>query len=305
MGDVKQLACWLSLFALAPIPWTLAEPVMPEADENAWKETWEDRRDRLVQLSLLQRVDTGVYQLHQLVREYLLAKLAQREDAEALKQAYCRVMVLQGQQIPQGSTRELWTALTPVMSHIAEAADSWQAQLSDEDLLWPFLAMARFYNGQGAYAQAEPWYAACLQTTKQRLGNDHPAVATSLNNLAGLYESQGRYGEAEPLYEEALALRRKLLGDDHPDVASSLNNLALLYNSQGRYGEAEPLYLQAIDILHDRLGDNHPTTNTVISNFYYFIEDVLAAGGQSELSDHPSTQKMVEIAQSESEESEP
>ncbi|WP_133158959.1 tetratricopeptide repeat protein, partial [Microcystis aeruginosa] len=69
----------------------------------------------------------------------------------------------------------------------------------------------------------------------QLLGDNHPHVATSLNNLAALYESQGRYTEAEPLYLEALDLKKQLLGDNHPHVATSLNNLAALYESQGRY----------------------------------------------------------------------
>ncbi|MFZ4557221.1 MAG: tetratricopeptide repeat protein [Pseudanabaena sp.] len=31
---------------------------------------------------------------------------------------------------------------------------------------------------------------------ERQLGADHPDVASSLNNLAGLYESQGKYSEA-------------------------------------------------------------------------------------------------------------
>ncbi|WP_229453778.1 tetratricopeptide repeat protein [Nostoc sp. CHAB 5715] len=41
------------------------------------------------------------------------------------------------------------------------------------------------------------------------LGDEHPSVATSLNNLASLYFSQGRYSEAEPLLIQALALLRQ------------------------------------------------------------------------------------------------
>ena len=61
-----------------------------------------------------------------------------------------------------------------------------------------------------------------------RHGEEHPDVATSLNNLASLYKSQGHYSEAEPLYTQALALRRRILGEEHPDVANSLNNLAVI-----------------------------------------------------------------------------
>jgi tetratricopeptide (TPR) repeat protein len=90
------------------------------------------------------------------------------------------------------------------------------------------------------------------------LGEEHPAVATSLNNLANLYHSQGRYSEAEPLYLEALELWRRNLGEEHPAVATSLNNLANLYYSQGRYSEAEPLLLQALELTRRNLGEEHP-----------------------------------------------
>jgi tetratricopeptide (TPR) repeat protein len=80
-----------------------------------------------------------------------------------------------------------------------------------------------------------------LAIRETTLGGDHPAVATSLNNLAVLYHDQLRYADAEPLYQRALAIREKTLGRDHPDVATSLNNLAVLYHDQLRYTDAEPL----------------------------------------------------------------
>jgi tetratricopeptide (TPR) repeat protein len=89
---------------------------------------------------------------------------------------------------------------------------------------------------------------------------DHPAVATSLNNLASFYYRQGKYSEAEPLYLDALKMKRRLFTGDHPDVADSLNNLAVLYYSQGKYSEAEPLYLEALAMSERVQGTNHPTT---------------------------------------------
>jgi tetratricopeptide (TPR) repeat protein len=102
---------------------------------------------------------------------------------------------------------------------------------------------------------------------KQRLlGENHPDVALSLNNLANLYNSQGRYVEAEPLHLQALELRKQLLGKNHPDVAYSLNNLAELYRSQGRYAEAVSFHLQALELRKQLLGKNHPLVAASLNN---------------------------------------
>ncbi|NEQ54231.1 MAG: TIR domain-containing protein, partial [Leptolyngbya sp. SIO3F4] len=61
----QEMACWLSLFGLAPIPWGLASAEVPEEDEDDWEDT---RDDELLKLSLLQDLDGDSYQLHQLVR---------------------------------------------------------------------------------------------------------------------------------------------------------------------------------------------------------------------------------------------
>jgi hypothetical protein len=60
---------------------------------------------------------------------------------------------------------------------------------------------------------------------EQQLGADHPAVASSLNNLAALYDSQGRYSEAELLYGRSLVIFEKALPVDHPHLAIVRGNL--------------------------------------------------------------------------------
>jgi hypothetical protein len=105
-----------------------------------------------------------------------------------------------------------------------------------------------------------------LTIRKRLLGDKHPDVATSLNNLAVFYKSLGRWSQAERLYVDALAMRKHLLGDKHPDVATSLNNLALLYYSLERWSEAEPLLLRALAMRKRLLGDKHPDVATSLSN---------------------------------------
>ena len=54
-----------------------------------------------------------------------------------------------------------------------------------------------------------------------RLGEDHPHVATSYDNLALVYNSLGEYNQAKQLHEKALTIRKKIFGEDHVSVAGS------------------------------------------------------------------------------------
>ncbi|ARV62932.1 tetratricopeptide repeat protein [Nostocales cyanobacterium HT-58-2] len=263
----KQLACLLSLFAPAPIPWELVEEqCLPNVDPE---ELEESRDDKLINLHLLQRKEKGIYQLHPLLREFFQAKLEALRLQESwgnLKQVFATAMVIVAQKIPQTPTLEQITAFSPAIPHLAEVANNLTQYVGNEDLPWVFIGNAWFYQGQGLYDKAEPWLKQCLEVTKNRLGEEHPHVATSLNHLAGLYKSQGRYAEAEPLYQHALELMRRLLGEEHRYVTTSLNNLANLYHFQGRYAEAEPLLQHTLELMRRLLGDEHPYVATSLNN---------------------------------------
>ncbi|WP_335073151.1 tetratricopeptide repeat protein [Nostoc sp.] len=221
--DDKQLGCLLSLFAAAPIPWKLVEQCLPEEDVGDLEEI---RDDSLLNLHLLQRKGEGVYQLHPLLRQFFQYKCRGLEKAEELKRSLCRVMVAVAKDIPDSAPLEQINDVTPATPHLAEVANNLIQYIADEDLPWVFLGNARFYNGQGLYNQALPWYEQCLEVTKKRLGEEHPDVATSLNNLALLYNSQGRYSEAEPLFIQALDILEPQLGANHPNTVTVCGNLA-------------------------------------------------------------------------------
>lgn len=259
----KQLGCLLSLFALAPIPWSLVEPCLPEQDFDDLEEL---RDDNLLNLNLLQRKGAGVYQLHQLIREFLQAKQATLANLNKLRQQFCQAMVAVAQQIPEIPTRDLVIELAPAMPHVAETATTLNRYLSDKDLIKPFEGLGRFYRGQGFYKQAADWYEQCRSQTEQRFGSEHPDVANSISCLASIYRIQGRYPEAEPLYQQALEMRQNLLGAEHPQVADTLNNLALLYQERGRYKEAEPLYRQALEMRQRLLVSEHPDVAESFNN---------------------------------------
>ena len=88
--DEQALACLLGMFALAPIPFQLVKSCCPNVDERALKQ----RHKGLIQRSLLSRVGSGAYQLHQIVQEFFRVKLAQKGEAgEALKASFCSALV--------------------------------------------------------------------------------------------------------------------------------------------------------------------------------------------------------------------
>ncbi|MBC1241611.1 tetratricopeptide repeat protein [Nostoc sp. 2RC] len=262
-SETQKLACLLSLFALAPIPWSLVESAASHSDLEF---DLKANRTILVERYLLQELADDSYQVHERIQELLRQKLEELTEADELKRGYCQAMVAVAKDIPQTPTLTEIAQATLAIPHLAEVATVYQAWLSDDDLISPFIGLGRFYQGQGAYTQALPWREQSLLAARKRFGDEHPAVATSLNNLAGLYRSQGRYSEAEALYIQALAMRKRLLEDEHPDVATSLNNLAGLYDSQGRYSNAEPLYIEALAMRKRLLGDEHPDVATSLNN---------------------------------------
>ncbi|MDJ0730934.1 MAG: tetratricopeptide repeat protein [Crocosphaera sp.] len=261
--EAQDIACYLSLFEVAPIPYQLIKELCPIQDEDDLEDILEDS---LINLSLIKDLGSQVYEIHTLINRYLREKLSESNLTNEVKKAYCKLMVSVAKEIPEQPVKTDIQALTIKIPHLTVATKELNEWIEDEDLACPYVGISRFYEGQGFYKEAEPWRKQCLNIIQERLGEDHLSVASSLNNLAELYKAQGRYGEAEPLYLQALELRKKRLGEDHPDVASSLNNLAALYKAQGRYGEAEPLYLQAFELCKKRLGEDHPYVASSLNN---------------------------------------
>ncbi|CAN0390435.1 unnamed protein product, partial [Laminaria digitata] len=145
---------------------------------------------------------------------------------------------------------------------------------------------------QGKYAEAEPLYARCQAIEEKALGPEHPSLATTLNNRAGLLGSQVRaarnsgkilllamqckFEEADPLCLRAIEIGEKTLGPDHPSLATRLNNrgwlsicssaflalttflLQFYATFQGKYEEAGPLYERSLAIREKALGPDHP-----------------------------------------------
>ncbi|MFM6591972.1 MAG: tetratricopeptide repeat protein, partial [Dolichospermum sp.] len=265
----RLLAIYLSLFALAPVSKSLIDDLLGEQDPDDIEE-W--LADNLVNLNLVNDLGNNWYELHTLIRVYLREKLEESAFKEEAKRAYCKVMVDIAKDVNETLTLADVARLKPYIDHLKIAVDELNEWLGEENLIWPFIGLGRFYEGQGFYDQASPYREKCLTVSEKRLGENHPDVATSLNDRAELYHNQGRYTEAEPMYIRARSIREQQLGENHPDVATSLNNLAALYENQGRYTEAEPLYIRALSIYEQQLGENHPYVATSLNNLAVLYE---------------------------------
>ncbi len=69
-------------------------------------------------------------------------------------------------------------------------------------------------------------YQQALEVSKRLLGDNHPDVAISLNNLAALYRKTRRYRKAKPLFEQALKICEQTLGVSHPTTMTIRANYA-------------------------------------------------------------------------------
>ncbi|CAM9623319.1 unnamed protein product, partial [Laminaria digitata] len=119
---------------------------------------------------------------------------------------------------------------------------------------------------RGKYAEAGSLYERSQAILEKVLGPEHPDMAQSLNNQAGLLQKLGKYEETEPLNKRAIVIWEATLGSDHPDVANGLNDRALLLEKLGKYKEVEPLSKRAIVISEAALGSDHTQVATGLNN---------------------------------------
>jgi tetratricopeptide (TPR) repeat protein len=302
--DIQTVAKFLGLCARREIPWELAikmarsgviaeakalrTPVVQKLAKNMgnlWKNQpkqlassearagkkgkIEQAREQLESLHFIKwNKASKTATLHPSIRIFCLQKA---QTAPILHQVFADTMLQRARQATQDMNLSRVYAMSDIVPHIEEVALHYSHLLSDNDFVWPFVGISRFYDTRGLYAASEPWYIRCLEKTTKRLGENHPRTATSLNNLAGLHDSRGNYAAALPLYQRALQIRREQLGANHPDIATNLNNLAYLYESMERYEEAESLYAEALKICERSLRFGHPHTAIIRENYLQFL----------------------------------
>ncbi|KJZ69751.1 hypothetical protein HIM_10862 [Hirsutella minnesotensis 3608] len=126
--------------------------------------------------------------------------------------------------------------------------------------------LARVYNDEGRWGEAEKLFLRVMETSKTKLGADHPDTLTIMANLALTFWNQGLWEKAEKLFLQVMETSKTKLGADHPDTLTIMANLALTFSTQGRWEEAENLEVQVLETRKTKLGADHPSTLTSMTN---------------------------------------
>lgn len=133
------------------------------------------------------------------------------------------------------------------------------------------------YTSMGRFSLATIYTEKALSLRIEKLGENHQAVAASLNNLAVLHYSLGQYNEAEKEIADCISILQK----NHEGAALSyitvLNNRAILYQSMGRFDEGLRSLKEALSVLdqlekpaprlHQRIYSNLALLHQLMGNF--------------------------------------
>ncbi|KAK7181981.1 kinesin light chain [Paraphaeosphaeria sporulosa] len=153
------------------------------------------------------------------------------------------------------SNRSKWRRLLP---HVQFALSHSQGDDDNEQRVDLARNCAMTLLSDGRYEEAEELFVQVMETSKTKLGADHPSTLISMANLASTYRNQGRWEEAEKLQVQVMETSKMKLGTDHPDTLNSMNNLAFTWKSLGQTIKAICLIQQCVQRCEQVLGASHP-----------------------------------------------
>lgn len=118
----------------------------------------------------------------------------------------------------------------------------------------------------GQYQKAGPLYKESMTVLAQKLGQDHPEMAVSWQQIGEFQETMGEYDKAISLYKKSLAILEKKRGLEHPALAGILRKLAALCMELEMESEAVPLYERLVRIQEKALRPTHPQLMVSLKN---------------------------------------
>lgn len=127
-------------------------------------------------------------------------------------------------------------------------------------------------SNNGDFEASEAAFRAALGIYETRLGRQHGATITALNNLGVLLLRKEDLVGAETVFRELLELSERKFGREHRSVAGQYQNLGAVIGRQGRFSEALPLHRQAHEIFVKTLPGHFMAAYPLISIAYAELE---------------------------------
>ena len=225
-GMSQQLAMLLGRFAPADIPWQ--DLVEPTVKSLGWDESSVRKgRIQLANLHLISIREQKNIGIHSLLREYFRWQSDQKGDdfIRVLQRAIVETGISSSKTIPPAPVKTDIEHIRIVIPHLELISVDMLDDIPcpEQDLIWAFLGICRFYKAQGLYASAISLLQNSLSNIESRIGSEHHDIAIYFNNLANLYKLKGNYGDAEPFYLHSLKILEKQLGTEHSYIAMNQN----------------------------------------------------------------------------------
>ena len=218
----------------------------------------------LVKSGWMKRIDNGVSRiaLHPLVAEVVANEL-QPKITENKCQKFCDSM----QELADNCENDL-KAVEPYKDLFIKSANL--LMKSEDEKTANYLSSVSYVLFNLAYyVDALIYMLKTLAIREEKLPENHPDIASSLNNVGCAYGKLGgdKGYEIECEYcLKALAIREKVLPENHPDIATSLNNIGYAYCELGDPKEALKYLLKALTIREKVLPKNHPDIAESLNN---------------------------------------
>lgn len=90
------------------------------------------------------------------------------------------------------------------------------------------------------------------------MGERHPDVAASLNDLGSVYGFLGDYTRSIELFNQSLEIRKEIFGESHQNIATSLNALGVAYYDMKDNTTASKYCTESVAMFSDIYGEDHP-----------------------------------------------
>ena len=108
------------------------------------------------------------------------------------------------------------------------------------------------------YSESLCYYMKVLAIQEKVLPENHPAIATSYNNVGYAYGKLGDHKKALEYQLKALSIIEKVLLENHPYIATEYNNVGYAYGELGDHKKKLEYCLKALAIQEKVLPENHP-----------------------------------------------